>query len=111
MELRLFQPMVDEAADACGAAVVELHALPDLVGAARLPFGHELPPFLPAAIGGALFGKRRGKPQQEGLRKLQSLFDAGHLPEAPAQQELRVLPCPEQVAAELGAPAAFCADV
>ncbi len=113
MELRLFQSLVDDAARACAASVVELHALPDLLGKARVPGAPELPPFLPAAIGGTLFSRRRRR--DETLRKLRALSLAGHLPDAPAQADLRLLRCPDEVLVLFsGEPrpalAVFCAD-
>ena len=81
MEPRLFQALVDDAAQVCGAAVVELHALPELVGGAVVEAAPQLPPFSPAAVGGALLHPRRRR--EEALRRLRELAQAGQLP-APA---------------------------
>src|SRR6266850_2310746 len=96
MEPRLFQALVDDAAQVCGAAVVELHALPELVGSSRLTVAPALPPFAAAAIGGSLLQPR--KRREESLRRLRELAESGHLPPAPHQPpELRIVRCADRV--------------
>ena len=116
MEPRLFQALVDDAAEMCGAAAVELHALPALVGRGRVEGATVLPPFAAAAVGGSLLQPK--KKREEVLRRLRDLAASGHLPGAPtaADGELRVVRCADQVRTllELGTPIApgqlWCAD-
>ena len=116
MEPRLFQALVDDAADLCGAAVVELHALPLLVGKTRVEGAPVLPPFAAAALGGALLRPR--KQRSETLPRLRALAEAGLLPAAPAagEHDLRILRCDDRVpeALEIGTALAprevYCAD-
>jgi signal transduction histidine kinase len=115
MEPRLFQALVDDAAQVCGAAVVELHALPELVGSSRLTLAPALPPFAAAAVGGSLLQPR--KRREESLRRLRELAESGFLPPAPhPPPELRIVRCADRVplALEVGTALApgqvWCAD-
>jgi signal transduction histidine kinase len=115
MDPRLFQSLVDDAAEECGAAVVELHALPELVGGEQQDGAPRLAHFAAAAVGGALLAPRRRR--DEALRRLRTLAQEGLMPAAPTDPaSVRVVRCGGAVAEGLTQvapetpPLLWCAD-